>query len=401
MFQPTHTRANSPVSVSIDSGHYRRVLGHYPTGVCVITAIAPDGKPVGMTVGSFTSVSLDPPLVAFLAMKTSRAFSTIVEVGRFAVNVLAGDQLEQCRKFASRENDKFNSVAWRLSPLGSPVLLESPAWIDCTVESVIELGDHAMVVGAVSELDVERSAAPLMYFQGGYGRFSALSMVIDTADELSAHLRLADLARPKLEEISRAFGVHAAANALVGEHVVQLAWVGADGLDLETNLVGLRLPFVAPFGLLFAAWQSDEEREAWLGESKADELVRQILLDDLEQARQQGWAVIPDHAILREIEASIARIATDGALRASLSELETQIVKFAHQYTALSRDRPRGLSVPVFDNTGHVVLTVTAQRLPQLSPRMLDQCRAALVSVGEELTRAIGGLMPPIALDEK
>ena len=107
-------------SAMIDSGHFRRVLGHYPTGVCVVTAIGPDGRPVGMTVGSFTSVSLDPPLVAFLPTKTSRVFATIAKSGRFAVNVLAGDQVALCRRFASRESDKFRSVSWHASALARP-----------------------------------------------------------------------------------------------------------------------------------------------------------------------------------------------------------------------------------------------------------------------------------------
>lgn len=378
----------------IDRGHFRRVLGQYPTGVCVITAIGPDGEPVGMTVGSFTSVSLDPPLVAFLPMKESRVLATIGEVGRFAVNFLAGDQVDLCRRFAAREADKFSSVPWRTSALGSPILLDATAWIDCRLHRVFEIGDHAMVVGEVIELDIERSTAPLIFFQGGYGRFSALSIVADTDDDLGAHLRLAELARPKLEKVSSDFSVHTAASALVGQHVIQLAWVGADKMDLGTNLVGLRLPFVAPFGLLFAAWESDQVREGWLSRHNADEDIRRILLSDVTRARSQGWAVIPDHAALREIEASIGQIAADGRLPDSIRELETQIAGFAHEYATLTGDRPRGLSVPVFDHTGRVALTLTAQRLPEMDREKLQQCRDALVAASKELTAAIHGVPP-------
>jgi flavin reductase (DIM6/NTAB) family NADH-FMN oxidoreductase RutF/DNA-binding IclR family transcriptional regulator len=381
-------------AAAIDRGHYRRVLGQYPTGVSVVTAITPSGDPVGMTVGTFTSVSVDPPLVAFLPMKESRAFASIVEAGRFAVNVLAGDQVELCRRFASRGGDKFDSVEWRLSPLGSPVLADAPAWIDCRLESVFELGDHAMVVGAVSELDVERSVAPLMYFQGGYGRFSALSVVADGADDPGVHLRLAELARPKLERVTAEFGVHTAASALLGDQVIQLTWVGAEGMDLDSNLVGLRLPFVAPFGLTFAAWESDEIREGWARRLEADSDARRILLSDLADARERGWTVTPDHALLREIEASIARIAADGRLPDSVRELEARIAEFARRYAELSADRPRGLSVPVFDQAGRVVLTLTAQRLPELGPEELRRCREALAAAAEELTDAIQGVRP-------
>lgn len=383
--------SNTIAAHTIDPGHFRRVLGQYPTGVSVVTTVGGDRNPLGMTVGTFTSVSLDPPLVAFLPMRGSRVLAAISETERFAVNFLAGDQLDLSRRFASRDDDKFRSVPWHASPLGSPVLADATAWIDCRVEDVFEIGDHMMVVGRVHDLDVERPTAPLMFFQGGFGRFSALSVIADT-DDLGVHLRLADLARVKLEEVSSAFGVHAAASTLVGDQVIQLAWVGASGKDLETNLVGVRLPFVAPFGLLFAAWAPDAVQETWL--AGADDQVRRTLLDDVGDARRQGWAIIPDHDTLRDIEASIAQIATDGRLPDAVRELDTKIAQFAGRYAALSEQRPRGVSVPVFDHTGRVVLTLTAQRLPEMSAGKLQHCRRALIDAGDELTQLIHGARP-------
>ena len=156
--------------------HFRHVLGRYPTGVCVVTAVARDGSPVGMTVGSFTSVSLQPPLVAFLTGTGSGVAATITDVGRFAVNVLADDQVALCHRFAARRHDRFGDLPWRPSPMGSPVLDDAPAWIDCTLHTVHELGDHRLLVGAVHALDVQRPATPLLFFGGGYGQVSALSL---------------------------------------------------------------------------------------------------------------------------------------------------------------------------------------------------------------------------------
>lgn len=383
----------------IDGGHFRRVLGQYPTGVCVITATDPDGCPVGMTVGSFTSASLDPPLVAFFPRNGSRVLATIAQVKRFAVNVLASDQVALCRHFASRESDKFRSVSWRPSPLGSPVLADALAWIDCRLHTVFEVGDHMMVVGAVESLAAERAAPPLMFFQGGYGRFSALSMTAGAEDDLAAYLRLADLAAPRLERVATSFGVQAAASALAGDQVIQLAWAGADDAGLRTNLVGLRLPFTAPFGLVFAAREPEPVRDQWLSRHSATDatgasIVRQALLDELKRARRQGWSAIPDHAKLREIESTITRIAAVGHLPEAARELDTRIAEFAREYALLSGGRPRGVSVPVFDRAGRVALALTAQRLPDIGRETLEQCRAALVAAARELTEAIDGTLP-------
>jgi 3-hydroxy-9,10-secoandrosta-1,3,5(10)-triene-9,17-dione monooxygenase reductase component len=157
--------------VAIDSTNFRRVLGHYPTGVCVVTAVDPDGGAVGMAVGSFTSVSLDPPLVAFFPDKKSSSWPRIQGAGRFCVNVLASDQQHLCDRFAAKGADKFAGLPYRLSHNGSPVLDEVVAWIDCNLYAVYEAGDHYIVLGEVVELETVRADRPLLFFQGKYGEF--------------------------------------------------------------------------------------------------------------------------------------------------------------------------------------------------------------------------------------
>lgn len=395
----TLTPAMGPTSGAaapqLDTAHFRRVLGRYPSGVCVITAVGPDGVPVGMTVSSFTSVSLEPPLVAFLPAKQSRVYAVIASVRRFAVNILAGDQADTSRQFASPVQDRFESLEWRPSPLGSPVLEEALAWIDCRIDSVVEAGDHDIVVGAVDSLDVQRFEAPLISFQGGYGRFSSVSMVADTDDGLAAHLRLADLARPKLEAITKAFGVQTAASVLVGSEVIQLAWVSTEDTDLATNMIGLRLPFTAPFGLLFAAWTSEPMRTQWLGRhADSDDATVRALLHGTERARHQGWIDVPDHAKLREVEASIARLAVDGRLPETVRELDAHVEEYAHAYAALPDEQPRGVAVPVFDHAGGVALALSVQQLPAMDAETLGMCRASLMAAADELTRALHGKAP-------
>lgn len=156
---------------TIDSATFRHVLGHYPTGVCVVTAVDPEGGAVGMVVGSFTSVSLDPPLVAFFPDKKSASWPRIERAGRFCVNVLASDQQDLCNRFAAKGDDKFVGLAYSLSTNGSPVLGDVVAWIDCNLHAVYEAGDHFIALGEVVELQTVRANKPLLFFQGKYGEF--------------------------------------------------------------------------------------------------------------------------------------------------------------------------------------------------------------------------------------
>lgn len=156
---------------SIDPADFRNVLGHFPTGVTAVTAIN-DGRPAGMAIGSFTSVSLDPPLVAFLPGKTSSSWLAMKESGSFCVNVMAHDQLEVCGVMASKAEDKFADVEWRAGPTGSPIIEGSIAYIDCTIEAIHDGGDHDIVVGRVVELATMGDKEPLLFFKGSYGTFS-------------------------------------------------------------------------------------------------------------------------------------------------------------------------------------------------------------------------------------
>ena len=155
----------------IDGDTFRQVLGHFATGVTVITAAGSDG-PVGLAVNSFTSVSLDPPLVAFCAARSSSTWPSIQEAGHFCVNIIAEDQEDVCRVFASKGADRFTTVGWRKAThSGAPVLEQELAWIDCEIDAEHDAGDHIIVVGRVQEVGVERDGKPLVFFRGGYGRY--------------------------------------------------------------------------------------------------------------------------------------------------------------------------------------------------------------------------------------
>lgn len=151
----------------IEAADYRRVLGSFPTGVCIITAVH-DGTPVGLAANSFTSVSLDPPLVAFCAADTSSTWPSIQAAGSFCVNVLAEDHEDLCRLFATKGADRFEAAPWRKGVSGSPVLDGVLAYIDCTIEAEHQAGDHVIVVGRVVELGTGDAERPLVFYRGRY-----------------------------------------------------------------------------------------------------------------------------------------------------------------------------------------------------------------------------------------
>jgi flavin reductase (DIM6/NTAB) family NADH-FMN oxidoreductase RutF len=196
-----------PSAPPFDGRRFRDVLGHFPTGVTIVTAIDPAGKPTGFAVGSFTSVSLDPPLVAFLPARSSTTFPKVREAASFCVNVLGSDQEEVCRLFATRGADKFSRLGWTPAPSGAPILDGASAWLDCTIETVHEAGDHLIVVGRVHELDVVHPGPPLVFFRGGYGRFEPTSLVAVPEHDIIEQVRIAGLARQAMEGLARALDV--------------------------------------------------------------------------------------------------------------------------------------------------------------------------------------------------
>ena len=170
---PTSALSRVAAVASFDSARFRQVLGHFPTGVTVVTGTA-DGAPHGMTIGSFTSVSLEPPLVGFLPQASSPSWQAISGSGAFCVNVLGQDQGDLCWRFAKTNDEgKFDGLEWRPADSGSPILHGVIAWIDCTIESIQDMGDHQFVLGRVSHLDTwdGLEPAPLLFFRGKLGGF--------------------------------------------------------------------------------------------------------------------------------------------------------------------------------------------------------------------------------------
>lgn len=156
---------------SFEAAQLREVMGHFCTGVTIITAVDGD-DPVGFTAQSFQSLSLDPPLILFAPQRTSSTWPRLRSAGTFCVNILGDDQEALCRAFASSGADKYRGVGWRPGGVtGAPVLDGAIAWIEAAIEQEVDGGDHVIVIGRVLDLGVERDGRPLLFYRGGFGRF--------------------------------------------------------------------------------------------------------------------------------------------------------------------------------------------------------------------------------------
>ncbi|MDQ2738440.1 MAG: flavin reductase family protein [Actinomycetota bacterium] len=312
----------------IDPALFRETLGHYPTGVAVVTAMPAEGQPAGMVVGTFCSVSLDPPLIAFFPARTSGSFEYLRTASAFCVNVLAADQERLCRQLATGGARKFDGVRWRPGPLGSPVLEDAVSWIECTFERVDEAGDHYIVLGRVRELAVARSTLPLLFFQGGYGRFSTGSFIAAPDPELIQAARLAETIRSEIEDLSTDLGLNCGVLVKIRDDAVQVLAANTGSVE-EPFPLGHRQPIIPPLGAVFMVDAPPTEVDDWLRRAPDDESLREIYRADLDRVRQWGYSVLASepgllerhHAVLSEFERSDRLPRHERAVQKATSEL--------------------------------------------------------------------------------
>jgi flavin reductase (DIM6/NTAB) family NADH-FMN oxidoreductase RutF/DNA-binding IclR family transcriptional regulator len=378
----------------LDAAKFRQVLGHFPTGVAVVTGMDADGKPAGMAVGSFSSVSLDPPLVAFMPDKSSSSWPKFRDSGAFCVNILGAEQESVCRAFALKGGDKFAELAWHPASSGSPILDGALAWIDCDIDVVHEAGDHYIVIGLVRELDIGTPALPLVFFQGGYGRFSSLSLAAWESD-LSVQMRSADLARPHMEALAEELDVECVASAVVGEDMVLVARAGTLRSERLPTAVGQRIPFEPPLGTAFVAWASEPARKAWfdrLGAAAKDEATVASLERTLTEVREACYSVARGHRWHKQAAEVLAREQPDQHRDETAQEMHRLIAALPADYESPKADADdvRTVSTPVHGPQGGVVLvlsvTVAGRRtLAADLPWTVDKLKAAAAAVSKAL----------------
>lgn len=159
---------------TLDAREFRSTLGQFCTGVVIATGCV-DGQPAGFAAQSFSSVSLDPPLVSLCPAKTSTSWPKLRDSGSFCINILAADQKAVCELFAQSGVDKFAALPWHRGVTGSPVLEGVLAYVDCDLEAEHDAGDHTVVLGRVRDVRIlDSSGSPLLFFRGSYGQFEGL-----------------------------------------------------------------------------------------------------------------------------------------------------------------------------------------------------------------------------------
>lgn len=387
-------------NASIDPRTFRDVLGHSPTSVAAVTALDSSGYPIGMIVGTFTSVSLDPPLVGFLPDKRSSTFPRIRDARSFCVNILAADQESVCRALSAKRPDRFEGISWRSAPSGAPIIDGVVAWIDCLPESLYETGDHYFFTGRVTEMEVVKPTFPLVFFQGGFGAFASPSAVIGPSEGLTEQIRLADLARGEMEELANAAGAECRLIAAAEGRQIVIASAGGRG-RIPSSLVGVSMPMVPPFGQLFMAWESEERVESWLSSSPipVHDERRRVLLEELATIRRDGLMLRFGDEHARETAAALDAVATHGQtprLEREFASIGAKIDRLRIGADHLADDAAaanvRFMFAPIFDPSGRVVAGLMLVRFPPGAHlAFVEDAKARLLAAVATITRRLPG----------
>jgi flavin reductase (DIM6/NTAB) family NADH-FMN oxidoreductase RutF/DNA-binding IclR family transcriptional regulator len=364
--------STSPAQVESDL--FRRVLGHFPTGVAVITAMSKDGRPVGMA--------------AFLPAVTSTTWPQIEASGGFCVNILSAEQEAWSRSFGRSGADKFAGVSWYPSPNGAPVLEDALAWIDCHLYRVDQAGDHYVVFGEVKDMRVQSASAPLVFFRGGYGAFQSASLVAgDPRQDLAVPLRLVDGGRPLLEEFSERAQCQVAVTALVGDQIVVLAVAGATAEDRASGtFIGQRVRATAPIGASFMAWEPADRVASWVASAPAEHA--DALAGRLESIRSAGMAFSLEGGGIREWQDAMSAVPTDGDATRQKTLADRVLQSFQPQIVDPEAARVKNLHVPVLGPDGRAALFLNVGGFSTLDNAGLAELVAGVKDVARRISES-------------
>lgn len=346
--------------VTIDPAIFREVLGNYPTGVAVVTAVPDDGIPVAMVVGTFSSVSLDPPLVSFMPRRESATFARLRNADHFTVSLLAHDQVDVSNEIARGNPDVFTARSWTVSDSGNPVVAGSLASIDCRYGDILDAGDHVIVLGAVTSLTVHRKEAPLVFFQGAYGGFMPVGRMSNSDYHLAESVAAVAQQAGVLSNLAESIGVEVSILRRIEQDMFV---VGVTPAGRRTRL-GDRFPLYPPLGELFVAWD-EAASQRWVAQSR-DPDTQAVLRARLARARELGWATSFTNAYrseevegaLQQYSAGLLVPATQRAMEQVLARVGDyygdEAIESGHSYPI------HGVVVPLFDPENNVAFVLKA-----------------------------------------
>ena len=370
---------NDLVSRQFDPRTFRNAMGHYPTGVALVTGRAPDGELLAMVVGTFSSVSLDPPLVSFMPMKSSSTFRKMQECDSLCINIFGGEQESEMLSIAQRWQNKLDGIDWYPSPAGDPVLKNSIAWIDTTIADTVEAGDHWIVLCRVHDLEVTNPVPPLLFFQGGYGSFVGSSLLGRLRHDSLPAIHAAHGASAELEDLADSIGCEVIVYAALSEDEFATVY-SALGPDVsQEHRFASRVPIVPPIGDTYMFDKPDDVRDRWLAKIGASsgevpDEVRQSHCRRLEILRDTGHLIahLPDDggaAYRQMIDA------TNEYLNAPLTPFAEKTIReligsttvdyTQREITADQRYTIGSIVFPVRDPAGEHTMTLRLAQLPQ------------------------------------
>ncbi|MEU4233233.1 flavin reductase [Nonomuraea sp. NPDC026600] len=373
---------------------WRSVLGEYPTGVAIISALDGAGHPQGLVVGTFTSVSMDPPLVSYMPMRTSRSYSAVANAERFRVSVLGTGHEDLCRSFASAPPERrFEVGSWLYDQNGLPRLADSVIWFDCVRTQTIEAGDHDIVLGEVEDLGFGSGGGtmPMLFLKGGYGSFTMPRLEFD-AQHLGSHLRVASQMGDVVQALAESIDAMVTLCSLTQDSVVVLTAANLRPSPAQVFPVGSTFPFAAPLGVVFAAWGDEGRESMWQKSGRAfgfadDKVLKQML----QRVRERGYAVSVGPAMAEQFEQTISDPAQGDA---DLAELWAAV---ARDYADLGENSDwaghvSSIQVPIFEAGGEANLALAVSGLPRgLNQQDLDRIAGECKRVASQLSAMIGG----------
>lgn len=382
-----------PATAPVDPHVFREVMGHYPTGVVVVTGRDSDDDILAMVVGTFNSVSLDPPLVSFMPMMTSRTFAKMRECSSLCINILGGEQEDIVLTIAQRWENKLDGIDWFPSPSGDPVLSESIAWIDTTIWNTVEAGDHWIVLCRVNDMAVANPVSPLIFFQGGYGSFVSTSLMARMDHEILPAIHAAHGARAEVEALANSIGCEVSVFTAVScdEMATVLSATGV-GVDREEGLAH-RVPMVPPIGDSYVFSRPIEEQERWVDKLReASAEIKDVHRMRLEFVREHGYLLsflpVEGSAAYDEMRDATKRYEKGRLTPSQERNIRESIGRASVDYRVREVDEQQvydvgSIVLPVRDPAGEYSLTLRLGQLPPQSAgstinTWLDEARAVV-----------------------